>query len=47
MEKKVYIHIKIKEELREKLRDEAEEKGISLNAYVNLIFSKRERENEK
>lgn len=41
MEKKVYIHIKIKEELRKKLRDEAEEKGISLNAYVNLIFSER------
>lgn len=41
MKEKVYIHIKIKDELREKLRDEAEKKGISLNAYVNLILSER------
>ena len=41
MKEKVYIHIKIKQELRKKLKSEAEAKGMSLNAYVNLVLSER------
>lgn len=41
MKKKVYVHIRINEDLQKELKKEAMEKGISFNAYVNLIFSER------
>ena len=40
---KDYIHIRINESLREQLKKEAEEKGMTLNAYVNLILSERKK----
>lgn len=40
---KEYIHISINKRLRENLKKEAEEKGMSLNAYVNLILSERKK----
>lgn len=40
---KQYIHISINKTLRETLKKEAEEKGMTLNAYVNLILSERKK----
>lgn len=35
------IHIKIDESLKEQLRQEARERGLSLNAYIRLIIFER------
>lgn len=35
------IHIKIDESLKEKLKEEAKSKGLSLNAYIRLILIER------
>lgn len=42
MKDKIYIHIKITNELHDKLIEEASEMGLSLNSYVNLIFFQRQ-----
>lgn len=41
--KKVYIHVNVKETLRDELKKEADEKGISMNSYLNIIFSERKK----
>lgn len=41
MKNKVYIHTLITKELREQLKKEAEERGMPLNSYINLIISQR------
>lgn len=41
MKDKTYIHVKIRDSLHQELKKEAEQKGISLNAYINLILSER------
>ena len=35
------IHIKIDENLKERLQQEAKSKGLSLNAYIRLILIER------
>jgi antitoxin component of RelBE/YafQ-DinJ toxin-antitoxin module len=35
------IHIKIDDELKNKLQQEAKEKGLSLNAYIRMILIER------
>ena len=35
------IHIKINEELKKELKEEAEKKGHSLNAYIRMILIER------
>lgn len=42
MKDKIYIHIKITNELHDKLIEEASKMGLSLNSYVNLIFFQRQ-----
>ena len=37
------IHIKIDENLKEQLQQEAKSKGLSLNAYIRLILIERSR----
>ena len=37
-----YIHIQIENKLKEKLKEEAKIKGLSLNAYIRLILIERE-----
>ena len=37
-----YIHIQIESKLKEKLKEEAKIKGLSLNAYIRLILIERE-----
>ena len=41
MKDKTYIHIRLNKNLQQMLKEEAEKNGMSLNAYVNLIFQKR------
>lgn len=36
-----YIHIRLRKDLKEQLLKEAEQKGISLNAYINIILGER------
>lgn len=43
MKDRELIHIYIKPELKEKLKKEAEEKGMSLNSYLNLIIYNRQK----
>lgn len=35
------IHIKIDENLKEQLQQEAKSKGLSLNAYIRLVLIER------
>lgn len=35
------IHLKIDVELKEQLRKEAKEKGLTLNAYIRMILIER------
>ena len=35
------LHIKIDDELKEVLNDEAKSKGLSLNAYIRMILIER------
>ena len=35
------MHIKIDDELKNKLQQEAKEKGLSLNAYIRMILIER------
>lgn len=42
MKDKIYIHIRIADELHEQLLEEASKMGLSLNSYVNLIFFQRQ-----
>ena len=35
------IHIKINEKLKKELKEEAEKKGLSLNAYIRMILIER------
>lgn len=37
-----FIHIAIDKELKEKLKEEAKAKGISLNGYIRMILLERE-----
>lgn len=37
----VFIHIRIKKDLKEQLEKEATKLNISLNAYINLLLSKK------
>lgn len=41
MKEKQVIHIRIKEKLHQELKEEAEQLGISLNAYISLILIDR------
>lgn len=41
MEEKVYIHLSIYEKIRDELKEEAKNKGMTLNSYINLIISER------
>lgn len=41
MKDKIYVHIRLNKELHKKLKEEAEEKCMSLNTYINLILQKR------
>lgn len=41
--KKVYIHVQVKETLRDELKKEADEKGISMNSYLNIILFERKK----
>lgn len=43
MKEKVYIHIQIRKDVHDSLVQEAEQKGMSLNSYVNLIISERKK----
>ena len=43
MKDEVYVHIKISEEWKKQLKQEAKEKGLSLNAYIRLIISERQK----
>lgn len=36
-----YIHIRIRKDLKEYLMKEAKKRNISLNAYINLLLSKK------
>lgn len=38
---KVYMHIRVSRELRDKLIKQAKEKNITLNAYLNILLGKR------
>lgn len=35
---KVYIHLEIAEDLKEELKKEAKDRGLSLNSYVRMII---------
>jgi len=39
--KRNVIHIAVSEELKQKLTDEAKEKGLTLSAYIRLILIER------
>lgn len=43
MKKKVYIHVNVFENIRNELKNEAKEKGMPLNSYINLIISERKK----
>lgn len=38
---KDYLHVQVKNELKQQLEKEADEKGLSLNAYVRMILISR------
>lgn len=38
MEKKITIHISVSKEFKEQLKKEADEKGLTLNAYIRMIL---------
>lgn len=38
---KDYIHLRIEDELKEKLKKEANMKGLSLNSYIRMILIER------
>lgn len=44
MKDETYIHIRLKKELNEKLKEEAKSKCMSLNSYINLIFQQRRKQ---
>lgn len=39
--KKKYIHVQVEEELKNKLVDEAKQKGLSLNSYIRMLLIER------
>ena len=41
MKDKTYLHVQVKNDLKVQLEKEAEEKGLSLNAYVRMILIER------
>lgn len=41
MNNRVYIHLSLPREKREELKKEAEQKGMTLNSYLNLIIAER------
>ena len=41
--KKNFIHLVVNDELKKQLQEEAKEKNISLNAYIRLILSCRQK----
>lgn len=43
MKDRELIHIYIKPELKENLKKEADNKGMSLNSYLNLIIYDRQK----
>lgn len=43
MKEKTYLHVQVRNELKEQLEKEAEQKGLSLNAYVRMILISRDK----
>lgn len=41
MDKKLYVHVQLSEELKKQLEQEAKESELSLNAYIRTILIKR------
>ena len=41
--KECYIHVRINEDWKNQLKQEAKEKGLSLNSYLRLIISERKK----
>ena len=41
MKEKTYLHIQVRNELKSELEKEAEQKGLSLNAYIRMILISR------
>lgn len=41
MKDKTYLHVQVRNDLKAQLEKEAEEKGLSLNAYVRMILISR------
>ena len=41
--KECYIHVRINEDWKKQLKQEAKEKGLSLNSYLRLIISERKK----
>ncbi len=35
------LHIKIEEELKKQLKEEADKKGLSLNSYIRMLLIER------
>ena len=43
MKEKIYIHLQVEVELKNKLINEANEKGLSLNSYIRMILLERKK----
>ena len=41
MNKKVFIHLLLEEELKKQLQEESSQKGLSLNAYIRMLLIER------
>lgn len=41
--KEEYIHFRINSEWKKQLKEEAKQKGLSLNSYLRLIVSERKK----
>ena len=41
MKEKTYLHVQVRNELKSELEKEAEQKGLSLNAYIRMILISR------
>ena len=40
---KDYIHIWVSDDLKKQIKEEAEKKGLPMNAYIRLILSERKK----
>lgn len=43
MKDRSLVHIYLKDKIKEELKKEADEKGMSLNSYLNLIIYNRQK----